>query len=133
MDSLNLFIDGEHVPAEDSREFERANPVSGEVATRAAAASKADAIRAVDAAAAAFPEWAAVAPGQRRKLLIKASEALTARGDDIIAAMKAEIGATEAWARFNVMLAADMLLEAALEFGDRRPSSSMSPLCRNTT
>ncbi|NDV51713.1 MULTISPECIES: aldehyde dehydrogenase [unclassified Salipiger] len=113
MDSLNLFIDGEHVPAEDSREFERANPVSGEVATRAAAASKADAIRAVDAAAAAFPEWAAVAPGQRRKLLIKASEALTARGDDIVAAMKAEIGATEAWARFNVMLAADMLLEAA--------------------
>ena len=26
MDSLNLFIDGEHVPAEHSREFERANP-----------------------------------------------------------------------------------------------------------
>ncbi|NDV99466.1 aldehyde dehydrogenase [Salipiger sp. PrR002] len=113
MDSLNLFIDGEHVPAEEERQFERANPVTGELATRAAAASKADAIRAVDAAAAAFPEWAAVPPGQRRKLLIKASEALAARGDDIVAAMKSEIGATEAWARFNVMLAADMLLEAA--------------------
>ncbi|TRW96525.1 aldehyde dehydrogenase [Paracoccus sp. M683] len=113
MESLNLFINGEHVSAENERVFERANPITGQVATRAAAASKADAIRAVDAAAAAFPGWAAVPPGQRRRMLLKAAEALEGRGDDIVAAMKAEIGATESWARFNVMLATEMLIEAA--------------------
>ncbi|MAU45405.1 MAG: hypothetical protein CMP09_11395 [Yangia sp.] len=39
----------------------RARPVTDETATRAVAASKADAIRAVDATM-AFPEWSRVAP-----------------------------------------------------------------------
>ncbi|NIZ08490.1 aldehyde dehydrogenase [Pseudooceanicola sp. HF7] len=113
MKDLDLFIDGTTVSAEGGRTFTRNNPITGEVATTAAAASSADAIRAVDAAAAAFPAWSATGPGERRKLLMKASEALQAKGDAIVEAMKAEIGATEGWARFNVMLAADMLLEAA--------------------
>ncbi|MCA0921819.1 aldehyde dehydrogenase [Pseudooceanicola nanhaiensis] len=113
MDSLNLYIDGRHRPASDGRSFTRANPVSGAVVTTAAAASLDDAAAAVDAAARAFPEWSATTPGARRKLLMAASQSLQARGDDIVQAMKDEIGATEGWARFNVMLAADMLVEAA--------------------
>lgn len=113
MESLNLYIDGTYSPAEGGREFTRENPVTGDLATRAAAASTKDATRAVDAAARAFPAWAATGPGERRKKLLAASENLKARADDIVAAMKEEIGATEGWARFNVMLAADMLVEAA--------------------
>ena len=113
MDSLNLFINGQHIPAQDDRRFARANPVTGEVVTEAAAASLADAKAAVDAAAAAFPSWSETGPGARRALLLAASENLKARADDIVQAMKDEIGATEGWARFNVMLAADMLVEAA--------------------
>lgn len=113
MDTLKLFINGEHVEAENGRQFERHNPVTGALATTAAAASTADAMRAADAAAAAFPEWSAMAPGVRRRMLLDASEALKARGDAIVEAMKAEIGATEAWARFNIMLASEMLVEAA--------------------
>lgn len=113
MKSLNLYIDGEHVAAEGGRHFTRENPITGEAVTHAAAASLADADRAVDAAARAFAGWSATTPGERRAKLLAASESLKARGDDIVQAMKEEIGATEGWARFNVMLAADMLVEAA--------------------
>lgn len=113
MESLDLYINGKYVPAEGGRTFTRENPVSGETVTVAAAASFDDAKKAVDAAAQAFPAWSQSGPGQRRKALLDAAGSLKARADDIVNAMKDEIGATEAWARFNVMLAADMLVEAA--------------------
>ncbi|MBA4490306.1 aldehyde dehydrogenase [Paracoccus sp. S1E-3] len=113
MEDLDLYIDGKHIPAEDNRRFMRENPISGAVVTRAAAASLADATRAVDAAARAFPAWSRTTPAERRSRLLAAARNLKARGDEIVAAMQAEIGATEAWARFNIMLAADMLVEAA--------------------
>jgi len=93
--------------------FERLNPMTGAVASRARAMSVDDARGVADAAAAAFPGWAALGPNARRAMLSKAADALAARSDDIVAAMKAEIGATEGWARFNIMLATGMLREAA--------------------
>jgi acyl-CoA reductase-like NAD-dependent aldehyde dehydrogenase len=68
---------------------------------------------AADAAGAAAPGWAATGPNARRALLNKAAAALEARAEDFIAAMRAETGATEGWARFNLMLAAGMAREAA--------------------
>jgi benzaldehyde dehydrogenase (NAD) len=66
-----------------------------------------------DAAGAAAPGWAATGPNARRALLNKAAAALEARAEDFVAAMRAETGATEGWARFNLMLAAGMAREAA--------------------
>ncbi|AOH86522.1 salicylaldehyde dehydrogenase [Sphingomonas panacis] len=100
-------------PRATPEQYVRTNPVSGEVATRAAAASVADATAAVDAAAAAFPAWSAVGPTARRMLLLRAADALDAKAQDFVAAMMAEIGATEGWARFNLMLASGMVREAA--------------------
>nr|WP_325252802.1 aldehyde dehydrogenase [Amylibacter sp.] len=113
MEKIDLYIDGAYVAAEGGRVFTRSNPVSGDVVTEAAAASLNDVDKAVDAAARAFEGWSSTSPGERRRKLLAAAQNLTARGDDIVQAMKDEIGATEAWARFNVMLAADMLVEAA--------------------
>lgn len=93
--------------------FERRNPVTGEVATTVQAATVADANAAVDAAAAAFPAWSALGPNARRAALSKAADALAARGDAFVEAMRGEIGATEGWARFNLMLAVGMVREAA--------------------
>jgi benzaldehyde dehydrogenase (NAD) len=93
--------------------FTRANPVTGEVATTSRAMSPADAVAVADAAAAAFPAWSATGPNARRALLDKAATALGARANDFVAAMMAEIGATEGWARFNVALAVGMIREAA--------------------
>jgi acyl-CoA reductase-like NAD-dependent aldehyde dehydrogenase len=46
-------------------------------------------------------------------MLIKAAAALEAKADAFVEAMMGEIGATEGWARFNLMLAAGMVREAA--------------------
>ena len=87
--------------------------MTGEVATRAAAASIGDAAKAADAAAAAFPEWSAVAPGERRRLLLKAADILQSKADDFAEAVVAETGSPAHWSHFNVGLAADMIREAA--------------------
>ncbi len=96
-----------------NRTFERLNPVTGAVATTANAASVDDANAAVEAAAAAFPAWSALGPNARRAALTKAADALAVRGDQFVEAMMGEIGATEGWARFNLMLAVGMVREAA--------------------
>ena len=108
---IALVIGGQ--PRAASRTFERRNPVTGDVATRAAAASVGDAVAAVEAAQAAFPAWSALGPNARRAALMKAAEALDAKAADFIDAMMGEIGATEGWARFNLMLAVSMVREAA--------------------
>src|SRR4051812_19675741 len=84
--------------------FDRLNPITGEVATTAAAADVVDANAAASAAAAAFPAWSALGPNARRAALTKAAAALESKADQFVQAMMSEIGATEGWARFNLML-----------------------------
>ncbi len=93
--------------------FVRLDPVTGEVATTAKAFTVDDANVAVESAAAAFPAWSALGPNARRAALNKAADALAAKADQFVDAMMGEIGATEGWARFNLMLAVGMVREAA--------------------
>ena len=95
------------------RSFERRNPIMGDVASNASAATVDDANAAANAAAAAFPAWSTLGPNARRALLNKAADALEAKAPQFVDAMMSEIGATEGWARFNLMLAAGMVREAA--------------------
>jgi len=113
MEDVKLLIAGRDVPAAKAATFDRLNPISGEVATRAAAATAADAKAAADAAAAAFPKWAALGPSARRGLLNKAADLLEARAQQFAAILSTETGATGGWGHFNVHLAAGMLREAA--------------------
>jgi benzaldehyde dehydrogenase (NAD) len=108
---VSLMIGGKALTAATS--FDRLNPMSGEVATKAAAAAKADALAAADAAAAAFPAWSERGPNERRALLMRAAASLQSKADDFVSAMMSETGSTEGWARFNLMLAAGMVSEAA--------------------
>lgn len=93
--------------------FERLNPLTGHVASTAAAMKAADIPAIASKAAEAFPVWAAMGPNARRAILMKAADALTARSDAFVEAMMGEIGATKGWALFNLMLAASMVREAA--------------------
>ncbi|MCE1186891.1 MAG: aldehyde dehydrogenase [Rhodocyclales bacterium] len=113
MNTVELLIGGQSRPASTEARFERRNPVSGEVVTRAAAASLQDADDAVAAAAAAFPAWAALAPGKRRALLLKAADIMDRRAPEFVAAGVAEAGSMPIWYGFNAMLGANMLREAA--------------------
>ena len=110
---LSMLINGLAVTAEGQRTFERRNPLDGSIATRAPAASPADAVAAVEAAAEAFKTWRSTGPTERRMLLLKAAEALEAKLPKFVEAVPAETGATGMWAGFNVMLAAGMIREAA--------------------
>ena len=113
MPDLTMLINGLAVSAEGGATFERRNPLDGSVATRAPAASPADAVLAVEAAAEAFKTWSQTGPTERRMLLLKAADALEAKTPAFIQAVATETGATSMWAGFNVHLAAGMLREAA--------------------
>jgi vanillin dehydrogenase len=113
MIAVDLMIDNADVKATGNATFERLNPMTGEVAARAAASSADDASRAADAAAAAFPVWSEMAPAARRALLNKAADLIEAAGGKFAPVMGAETGSTAMWAGFNCMLAAGMVREAA--------------------
>jgi len=113
MQEISLLIAGRDVPAAKSATFDRLNPISGEVATRAAAASVQEARAAADAAAEAFAKWSALGPSERRARLDKAAQLLEARSAQFAAILTTETGATAGWGHFNVHLAANMLREAA--------------------
>ncbi|MFC8799150.1 aldehyde dehydrogenase [Promicromonospora sp. NPDC057138] len=111
----DLFIAGRHVPAEDGRYVETVQAITGEPIAHVAAASVADADRAVEAAAAAFESWSTIAPAARRDVLQRAAGLLSERADEIVALMGREMGATAPWCRFNVHVATGMLAEAAAQ------------------
>ncbi|MDN7897572.1 aldehyde dehydrogenase [Burkholderia cepacia] len=113
MNQVTMLINGERAMARDGATFERRNPLDDTVASTAPAATVADAQAAVHAAAAAFPAWSAMGPGERRALLNRTADALEEKGDAFALAMATETGASRLWADFNVKLAADGLREAA--------------------
>src|SRR4051812_48810117 len=93
--------------------FERIDPITGAGAARSKAFSVADAQQIADRAAEAFVGWSATGPNARRAMLAAAAIELEKRANDFVQAMMAETGSTEGWARFNTMLAASMIREAA--------------------
>ena len=113
MSDVHLIIGDKKGPAKGGRTHDRHDPFTGQLATRSAAATVADANAAADAAAAAFPEWSAKGPSERRALLLKAADILQSKSDLFAQTLVAETGATIPWGHFNVMLAAGMLREAA--------------------
>jgi acyl-CoA reductase-like NAD-dependent aldehyde dehydrogenase len=112
-----LLIGGEWVSADGGRTFEKDDPFTHEPATIAAAAGVEDANRAVEAAAAAFPEWSAMEPSKRAELLTAAADLLTERAPEIAQTMTEECGAVFGWGMFNCDLAAGMLRAAAAQAG----------------
>jgi acyl-CoA reductase-like NAD-dependent aldehyde dehydrogenase len=111
--TVQLLIGGRDVDARNGATFERLNPMTGETATIAAAATVADGIAAADAAAEAFPAWAALGPSARRAKLLRAADVLESQAMRFVEAVTTETGATAGWTHFNVHLAAGMLREAA--------------------
>jgi acyl-CoA reductase-like NAD-dependent aldehyde dehydrogenase len=93
--------------------FERISPITGEVASSAGAMTVAEARAVADRAGASFGAWAAMGPGARRAVLSKAATALESRKDAFVQAMMGETGSTAGWAMFNLMLATNMVREAA--------------------
>ncbi|MGJ7916173.1 aldehyde dehydrogenase [Massilia sp. LXY-6] len=108
-----LIIDNQHVSASGGATYARVHPVNGRVVTTAAAGKVEDAVKAADSAAIAYKSWSQTSPTERRRILLKAADALEAKTPEFIQAMASEVGASELWSGFNVMLAANLFREAA--------------------
>jgi benzaldehyde dehydrogenase (NAD) len=93
--------------------FERKNPLTGELASTSAAMQASDMATIAEQAQAGFELWSILGPNARRAILNKAAVALEARHGEFVDAMMNEVGATAGWAMFNLGLAASMLREAA--------------------
>ncbi len=113
MTQVDLLIGGEKHPATGEKRFERKDPMTGEVATDAAAGTAEDVDRAVEAAARAFADWSETGPSKRREILMEAADVMEERTSEFIEVGIAETGATGPWIGFNVGFAAKILREAA--------------------
>jgi aldehyde dehydrogenase (NAD+) len=69
------------------------NPANGAVIAVVPAGTAADVDRAVEAAQAALPAWAATRPAERAVIMRRVSEGLQARNEDIAATITADMGA----------------------------------------
>jgi 4-guanidinobutyraldehyde dehydrogenase / NAD-dependent aldehyde dehydrogenase len=79
------FIDGRYVDAASGATFDTVNPATGKLLTKVAAGDAEDIDRAVAAARAAFRKgvWAQLAPGKRKKILLRFAEAILAHAEEL--------------------------------------------------
>jgi acyl-CoA reductase-like NAD-dependent aldehyde dehydrogenase len=108
-----LFIGGEWVDGAQGRTFEDRDPFTGEVVATVPAGTREDAHRAVEAAAAAFPDWSQTPPGQRQLVFLKAAEVLEGRGEEIVDLLARETGCTFGFGMFQVQFVTGLLRQAA--------------------
>jgi vanillin dehydrogenase len=111
--SRGLLIGGKDVPALSGRTTEDVNPYTAKPYATVAAAGPEDVSAAVDAASASLDEWMTMAPTARRRIFLKAADLFEERMDEGVALMASEVGGVRGWAQFNVVLAANILREAA--------------------
>jgi len=92
--SPKMYIDGKWVESSSGKTFEDHNPFTGDVYANVPAGNAEDARSAIDAAKAAFPEWAATPPAAKRQIFLKAADVMESRQDDLVKAMMEEVGGT---------------------------------------
>ena len=105
----DLFLGGEWVAAENGATFGVHDPATGDELTRVADAAPGDALRALDAAVAAGPEWAAPPPRERAELLRTVWQKITDRADDFALLMTLEMGKALPESRSEVTYGAEFL------------------------
>ena len=104
-----LFIDGRWRAAEGDETLDVRDPATGEVISTIASASAADAQAAIDAAADAFPDWAATPARERGELLRRAFDLLTERAEEFALLMTLEMGKPLAESRGEVTYGGEFL------------------------
>src|SRR4051794_2879686 len=107
------FIGGEWVDAEGGATFDDRDPFTGDVVAHVPAGTRADAARAVAAAAAAFPEWAQTPPAARQAVFLKAADLLEGRRDEVVSQLARETGCSFGFGMFQMGFVAGLYRQAA--------------------
>ncbi|WP_345900505.1 CoA-acylating methylmalonate-semialdehyde dehydrogenase [Martelella sp. UBA3392] len=92
MKSIQHFVGGKPFAGTSTRTVPTYNPATGEQSGELSLASTADVRSAVEAAKAAFPDWAATTPLRRARILNKFLSIMEARIDEMAAVITAEHG-----------------------------------------
>lgn len=98
-DTRHFYIDGAWVPPAAPRDHPVIDPSTEEAFATVSLGSAADADRAVAAARAAQPGWAATPPAERRAIVARLMEAYEARKEDLAQAISRAMGAPIDFAR----------------------------------
>lgn len=94
--------------------FDVISPYTNTICWTSTSVTPADALRAVDAASAAFPAWSATKPTARRDILLRAADLLEERTEANAEIMRTEMGADVGASQFFVVpLAIKMLRDVA--------------------
>lgn len=115
MKTYQMYIDGQWVSALDGQVYEDRSPYSGDLIGMVPAGGAEDAKRAIDAAQAAFPQWSAFSPVEKRKLLFKAADIMDRRIGEFAAMLANETGAAGPFAKFQAHIGPEFLREAAAQ------------------
>jgi len=102
-----LLIGGEWRDASGGAKLGVEDPATGETVCEIADATPEDAIAALDAAAAAGPEWAASTTNERSEILWRAFERLNERADELALLMTLEMGKAVAESKAEISYAAE--------------------------
>src|SRR5262245_4519596 len=102
-----MYIDGTWCDARDGRTLAVINPADESTLAEVAYGGRADAERAIEAAARAFPAWRSASAYDRAKVLKKTAELMRARADKIARTLTSEQGKPVAEATAEVMHSAD--------------------------
>lgn len=109
--TVPLLING--VEETTASTFDVISPLTGTPCWTSSSASPADAIRAVEAAQAAFPAWSQTKPSARRDIFLKAADLLESRTENNAAYMQTEMGAETGVPQIIITLAIRMLRDIA--------------------
>ncbi len=110
-----LFIAGQWVDAENGGTFEVLDPATGEALCSVADGTAVDGQRAIDAAAGAQAEFAAMTGLERHNILMRSFELMHERIDDLALLMTAEMGKPVAEAKGEITYAAEFFRHFAGE------------------
>jgi succinate-semialdehyde dehydrogenase/glutarate-semialdehyde dehydrogenase len=91
-ETLSMFVDGAWVSASGEERFDASSPSTGETIATVPSGTRADAARAVEAAAAAFPAWARRSPFDRAAALERVVRVIEDRRDDLARTLSLDQG-----------------------------------------
>jgi aldehyde dehydrogenase (NAD+) len=120
-----MYLNGEWVRALDGQTYDDHNPYTGEVFAKVTSGKRADAKRAVEAAAEAFPAWSHTLPAERQALFLKAADILEKKRDEVVTILAEETGCTFGFAMFQAGFTPGLLREAAGQMN--QPSGEIIP------
>lgn len=109
----DLLIGEKETRAASGRTTADISPWTGEPCVRVAAAGPEDVRAPVEAADAAFAEWAAFAPLARWEIFLRAADLMEQRGEQVVGLPACDVGGTRGRALFDIEVAAGVLREAA--------------------